>query len=210
MKESSRVNFYGRDFIVTPNVLIPRPETEQIIDATLNLAGIAYLPGVKPGPCQLPQNPIILDVGTGSGCIAVTLAKELPNAKIYASDISQPALKVATKNAAMHSATIHTIISHLLEKVNFTPDVIVANLPYVDATWDWLDKQALAKEPAIALYAEDGGLKLIKELIRTAHSPYFILESDPCQHETIKQYAKKYNYNLIETRGYILVFKYKK
>lgn len=206
-------DFYGRDFLITPDVLIPRPETEQLIDAVLNLAGKPYLPGVKPSPRRLPQNLTILDVGTGSGCIAVTLAKELPNAKIYASDISTLALEIAQKNAAKHDAPITFIISHLLEKVNSgaipTPDLVVANLPYVDETWDWLDKQALAKEPAIALYAKDRGLALIKELLNQAtalHIKYLVLESDPCQHETIKNYAIKCNYNLIDVRGYILSF----
>ena len=86
-------DFYGRDFIVTPDVLIPRPETEQIVDAVLNLAGEPYLPGVKPSKRKLPENPIILDVGTGSGCIAITLALELPDSTIYTSDISKKAIE---------------------------------------------------------------------------------------------------------------------
>ena len=199
-------DFYGRDFLVTKDVLIPRPETEQIIDAVLNLAGKPYLPGVKPSQRVLKEHPIILDVGTGSGCIAITLALELPEAKIYASDVSEPALKIAQKNALNLNAPISTIISYLLEKVNFTPDVVVANLPYVDETWDWLDKEALSKEPSIALYAEDGGLKLIKELINQATTrgvEYLILEADPCQHAAIIDYAKG-KYSLIETRGFIL------
>lgn len=206
-------DFYGRNFLVTPDVLIPRPETEQIIDTILNLAGKSYLPGVKSGPNQLPDNPIILDVGTGSGCIAVTIKKELPNAEVYATDISEKALKIAQKNAQNYGAPIPFIISHLLEKVNNddipTPDVVVANLPYVNKNWDWLDKSALAHEPSIALYAEDHGLKLIKELINQAaglHIPRLILEADPCQHTEIINFAKG-KYNLEETRGFILSLK---
>ena len=93
-------DFYGRVFLVTKDVLIPRPETEQIIDAVLNLAGKPYLPGVKPSQRVLKEHPIILDIGTGSGCIAITLALELPEAKIYASDVSEPALKIAQKKRA--------------------------------------------------------------------------------------------------------------
>ena len=111
-------DFYGRDFLVTPDVLIPRPETEQIIDAILNLAGKPYLPGVKPAPRVLPENPVILDVGTGSGCIAITIKKELPEAEVYATDISEKALKIAQKNAAKHGAPISFIISHLCKNVN--------------------------------------------------------------------------------------------
>ena len=202
-------NFYGRDFLVTPDVLIPRPETEQIIDAVLNLAGKPYLPGIKPGKNQLPENPLILDVGTGSGCIAITLKKELPNAQVYATDISESALKVAQKNAQNHDASISLIISHLLNNVKLTPNIIVANLPYVDETWDWLDKEALSHEPKTALYAEDHGLKLIKELITqsiTRNIPRLILEADPCQHKEIINFAIKKGLQHLETRGFILTF----
>ena len=205
-------NFYGRDFIVTPDVLIPRPETEQLVDAVLTLAGKPYLLGVKPPKRILPKKPIILDVGTGSGCIAITLKLELPEAEVYASDISPKAIKIAQKNATKHGATIHFIISHLLKKVKPndipTPDIIVANLPYVDENWDWLDKKSLSYEPSTALYAEDHGLALIKKLIDEAteiQTPYLILEADPCQHEEIIKYAK--HYNLIRINGYILSFK---
>ncbi len=112
-------DFYGRDFLVTEDTLIPRPETEQLIDSVLNLAGKPYLPGVRPSKRVFPQNPTILDVGTGSGCIAITLALELPEAKVYASDISAKALKVAQTNAANLATPISFIISSLLEKVTF-------------------------------------------------------------------------------------------
>lgn len=202
-------DFYGRDFIVTPDVLIPRPETEQIIDTVLNLAGKPYLPGVKPGPNQLPEHPIILDIGTGSGCIAITIKKELPNAEVYATDISEKALQIAQKNAQNHGVRLPLIISHLLDNVKFTPDIIVANLPYVDKDWDWLDQEALSHEPALALYAEGHGLKLIKELIAQAadlYVPRLVLEADPCQHTEIIDYAQKAGFSLAETRGFILLF----
>ena len=211
------VDFYGRNFSVTSDVLIPRPETEQLIDVVLSLAGKPYLPGVKPSPRELPEHPIILDVGTGSGCIAITLKKELPEATIYATDISEPALKIAQKNAAKHSAHITTIISHLLDKVKDStfsaPDLIVANLPYVDEDWPWLDKKSLSKEPSIALYAKDHGLALIKELIEEASNlriPRLILEADPCEHLKIKEIAENNKYKLIKITGYIIYLKYKK
>ncbi len=199
-------DFYGRDFIVTPDVLIPRPETEQIIDTILNLAGKPYLPGVKPSKRVLPPNPTILDVGTGSGCIAITIKKELPEAEVYATDISEKALQIAQKNAQNHGVYLPFIISRLLDNVKFTPDVIVANLPYVDKKWDWLDKEALSHEPPIALYAADHGLKLIKELIDAASSKYLILEADPCQHQEIINFATKKGLQHLETRGFILTF----
>lgn len=206
-------DFYGRDFIVSPDVLIPRPETEQIIDAVLNLAGKPYLPGVKPAPRILPPNPIILDVGTGSGCIAITVKKELPEAEVYACDISKKALQVAQKNATKHDVTIHLIISYLLEKVNSRelplPTLVIANLPYVDTGWKWLDKEALSYEPSIALYADDHGLDLIKKLINQSanlHIPYIALEADPCQHDEIIEYAAKKGLQFLEARGYIITF----
>ncbi len=206
-------DFYGRDFIVSPDVLIPRPETEQIIDTVLNLSGKPYLPGVKPTPRILPPNPIILDVGTGSGCIAITVKKELPEAKVYGCDISEKALQVAQKNATKHSVTIPFIISHLLEKVNSRelplPTLVIANLPYVDTDWEWLDKNALSFEPSIALYADDHGLGLIKKLIDQSanlHIPYIVLEADPCQHDEIIEYASKKGLQFLEARGFIITF----
>lgn len=204
------VNFYGRDFIITPDVLIPRPETEQLIDAVLTLAGKPFLPGIKAPSRELPENPVILDVGTGSGCIAITIKKELPEATIYASDISEKALEVAKKNASAQNAPISIIISHLLKNVKLKrlkPDLVVANLPYVDKTWDWLDLNSLKKEPAIALFAEDSGLALIKELIDEASAlkiPRLLLEADPCQHDKIALYAEKKGYLLINITGFIL------
>ena len=202
-------DFYGRDFIVTPDVLIPRPETEQIIDAVLTLAGKPYLPGIKPTPNQLPKNPTILDIGTGSGCIAITIKKELPDAIVYASDISEKALNVAKKNAKKHHTEIDFIKSNLLQNINFTPDLITANLPYVDENWEWLDKTSLDYEPATALYAEDHGLALIKTLIQETKQrkiKYLILEADPSQHTDIINYATKTGSQLVEARGFILTF----
>ena len=209
MNEGSKVNFYGRDFDITPDVLIPRPETEMMVDAVLNLAGKSYLPGVKPAPMVLPRNPRILDVGTGSGCVAISLALELSEAAVTACDVSKKALMVAKKNAKNLGAKIEFVESDLLSDVLGDFDVIVANLPYVDADWDWIDKKALSREPAIALYAGEGGLALIKKLIGQAakrKTKYLILEADPCQHEKVIQYARNYNYSLLETRGFCLVF----
>ena len=207
---SQKIDFYGRDFIVAPDVLIPRPETEMMVDAVLNLVGKAYLPGVQPSKPKLPQNCSILDVGTGSGCVAVSLALELPNATIIACDVSKEALNIARKNAENLGANVKFIESDLLDAISDNIDIIVANLPYVDKNWEWLDKEALSSEPALALYAEDGGLALIKRLIDRVSErefKYLILEADPCQHERVIDYAAKNNCSLLETRGFILVFR---
>ena len=204
---SNLVDFYGRDFKITPDVLIPRPETEQIIDTVLNLVGKPFLPGVKPSKAKLPEDITIVDVGTGSGCIATTLKLEVPQAKVVATDISEAALAVARNNAERLGANVIFRKSDLLEEIDFTPDLVVANLPYVDENWDWIDKEALSKEPALALYAKDGGLELIFKLIDQATQrgiKHLVLEADPCQHERIIDYASKKGLVHHETRGFIL------
>ena len=139
--------FYGFKFYVNKNVLVPRPETEEIIDRVLSF--------MKKHPNQGLD---ICDVGTGSGCIAVTLAKRLPQAKIYALDKSKDALKVARENAKHHKigSRITFLEGELLEPLTKKVDIIVANLPYVksDKISD-LESQISDWEPRIAL---DGGV----------------------------------------------------
>ena len=208
MNESLRqVNFYGREFNVNPDVLIPRPETEMIVDAVLNLVGKPYLPGVRPSEARLPRDLTIVDVGTGSGCIAVTLKLELPEAIVVASDVSEKALVVAKENAERLGAEVEFVQADLLDDAIITPDLVVANLPYVDKNWDWIDKKALSKEPSLALYAEDGGLAKIKRLIDQVTErgiKHLILEADPSQHQSIINYADKKGLTLGETRGFAL------
>lgn len=202
-------DFYGRDFLVTPDVLIPRPETEQIIDLLLTLAGKPYLPGMKAPKRVLPERPIIVDVGTGSGCIAITTKLELKDAKVIGVDIEEGALKIAEKNAQKFGADVALIKSNLLENIKEKPDVVIANLPYVDENWSWLDKKTLSAEPSSALYAKDGGLELIKRLIAELaklKTEHILLESDPCQHRDIIEFAEKNGLHLNETRGFILYF----
>ena len=172
--------FYGRDFKVTSSTLIPRPETEALITEIINLR---------------PQT--ILDVGTGSGCIAITLAKELPEAEITAVDISEDALGVAQENAKTYQADIDFRQSDLLKGLAKTEkyDLIVANLPYVDANWDWLGTE-INFEPKNALYAKDGGLEFIKKLIDQAPDHLnpdacLVLEADITQHQEIIKYAQR-------------------
>ena len=220
-------DFYGLDFIVSPDVLIPRPETEQLIDIVLNLAGKPFLPGIKAGYRKLPEKPTIVDVGTGSGCIAITIKKLLPEATVYALDISENALKVARKNAKLHQETnIILENSNLLKffigegnsknqstNTQTKIDLIVANLPYVNKNWDWIDKEALSYEPEIALYAEEGGLHLIKKLIEQSanlDATFILLEADPCQHQLIIEYAKTKNYQLTNTEGFAILFQFTK
>ena len=232
MKESKKpkayvdgvVEFYGREFLVSSDVLIPRPETEVAVDLVLSLYGKAYLPGVSVSPRVLPESPRILDVGTGSGCIAVTLKLEIPEAEVFGCDVSTAALTVARENARKLGAEVELFESDLLAfsrggggdwsaerisaKLARKFDVIVANLPYVDREWEWLDEEALGFEPETALYAEDGGLALIYRLLEQARgkTKYLVLEADPCQHERIASRAESQGYQLLKTSGFQLLF----
>lgn len=147
--------FYGRSFIVNRLVLIPRPETEHLVEAAL---------AIRPQPRR------ILDIGTGSGILAITLALELPHATITATDISPAALAVAQQNAQALGATgrIRFLVSDLfaaLDRRRF--DCIVANPPYV-STSETLEPQVRDYEPATALYAGPDGLALYRRLIPDA------------------------------------------
>ena len=143
-------NFYGRDFLVSPAVLIPRPETEMMIDEVLALAGKAYLPGIKTPERKLSENPVILDVGTGSGCVATTIKLEIPEAKVIGLDVSAEALKVARQNAEKLGADVEFIRSDLLSNYKGeNPDVVVANLPYYITTPILM--KLLEEEPGLSL-----------------------------------------------------------
>ncbi|MBR5620980.1 peptide chain release factor N(5)-glutamine methyltransferase [Candidatus Saccharibacteria bacterium] len=193
--------FYGRDFLVDKNVLIPRPETEVMIDVVKKIAA------------SEARDLKILDVGTGSGCIAVTLKLELEGVKVLAVDVSKSALEVARDNAKRLGAEVEFIESSLLEKVEAEDfDIVTANLPYVDKSWDWLSRRDLASEPELALYAEDGGLALIFELINQVKKQlrpgtYLALECDVSQQDRLIMYAKNLGLELIQKNGYITVFR---
>jgi release factor glutamine methyltransferase len=153
-----RAPFYGRDFWVTPAALIPRPETEQLVEVA---AGWATGRGLVR----------VVDVGTGSGCIAITLAHLLPAAEIEATDNSVAALAVAQENARRHGVAdrIHFHHGHLLDPLEQAPDLVVANLPYIAShEWTALDDGVKSFEPAEALLGGPDGLALIGELMQQA------------------------------------------
>ena len=206
-------DFFGREFLVNPDVLIPRPETEAMVEMVLSLAGKSYLAGVVVPPAVLPKCPRILEVGTGSGCVAITLKLEVPEAEIFACDVSEKALKVAVKNAEKFGVLdektgVKFAKSDLLSAYKKCDDnepdfdVIVANLPYVDRNWSWIS--GVENEPEIALYANDGGLELIFELLKQARNRtrYLIIEADPIQHDRIEEEVKRCGYELVKISGY--------
>lgn len=147
--------FYGLDFKVNKHVLIPRPDTELLVDKVIEY-------------CKIRKNTsVIADVGTGSGCIAVTLKKYLPTTQVLASDISATALTIAKQNARQHHTAITFFRSNLLQaaprKYLGKLDIIVSNLPYLTKTE--ANKKNLAFEPQIALTAGDSAIKLMAQLI---------------------------------------------
>jgi release factor glutamine methyltransferase len=169
--------FWGMDFIVSPAVLIPRPETEHVIETVLELAPVER---------TRQEVPIrILDVGTGSGCIALALAKELPRAEIHATDISGAALEIARANAARHQleSRIQFHQSDLLEGLNLADlDFVVSNPPYVgESEEDQVQLEVRKFEPRIAVFAGPSGLATIRRLIPQAHEAlhpggWFVME----------------------------------
>ena len=191
--------FYGRKFNVNPSVLIPRPETEDIIDMVKEL---------KPKT--------VLDVGAGSGCIGITVALEVPKVDVIATDISRDALEVLRENSEMYKSEMEkkeSVFSYMQmdlvdRKLAKFIDVVVANLPYVDRGWSWTSPE-LKFEPEGALYAEDGGCALIFRLLREINAEMIgnlILEADPSQHERIIKRAEQTGFKHEETRNFALRF----
>ncbi|MDO4902076.1 MAG: HemK/PrmC family methyltransferase [bacterium] len=200
--------FYGRNFFVNNSVLVPRPETETLIDCIKNL----YIEG-----------DIILDVGTGSGIIPISILAEFhknfgdnKNLEVFASDISLSALAVANLNAKkILNQEIPLFESDLLEKIpqgilqKIT--ILTANLPYVDQNWiDFSEENELNHEPQIALYAEDGGLDLYKKLFQQAQNlpsiKFLLIEADPDQFQDLEDVAKNHQFRLVQKQNYTLVF----
>jgi release factor glutamine methyltransferase len=149
--------FYGFTFRVTPDVLIPRPETEQLVEMVLAWAA-------PRGAMQ------IVDVGTGSGCIAVSLAHHLPQASVTAVDLSPTALAIAQENARrLTDQSITFLEGSLLSPLAHKVDLIVANLPYItDGEWTMLDDGVKLHEPALALRGGSDGLMSIHALLQQA------------------------------------------
>jgi len=150
--------FYWRDFTVTSAVLIPRPETEMIIDIAM----------VASGAYRYPQ---IIDVGTGSGCIAVTMAAELPLATVVATDISAPALLVAASNARRHGVSERVTFRHgaFFAGCDEPVDMILSNPPYVpDRDRATMAPEVEGHEPAKALFSGGDGLDCVRSLVTLA------------------------------------------
>jgi len=170
--------FWGMDLIVTPAVLIPRPETEHVVETVLEIvktegaAGHAYRERSRRE--QPPRTIRIVDVGTGSGCIALALARELPQGEIHATDVSTAALEISRVNAARHQLErrIHFREADLLAGFeNDSLDFVVSNPPYVgESEEDEVQLEVRKFEPRNAVFAGATGLETIARLIPEAHA----------------------------------------
>jgi release factor glutamine methyltransferase len=151
-------SFYGMDFNVNANVLIPRPETEELVEWI-----------IKENPTTENANGLkILDIGTGSGCIAIALAKNLPKAQVFALDVSEKALAVAEKNAIQNNVDVTFLQQNILETADLIQsfDIIVSNPPYVrNLEKQEIKKNVLEHEPHLALFvADDDALVFYKKI----------------------------------------------
>lgn len=193
-----RKEFFGRSFHVNKSTLIPRPETETLIEVVSSI--LQHDKNLKS----------VIDIGTGSGCIGITCKLENPKISITLSDISKQALKIAEKNAAKYKIKPVLIQSNLLKNIRSNFDIIIANLPYVDSSWQVSPE--LKHEPKNALYAKDNGLEYIKKLLdqtsnNLSNNGYVIIEADPTQHKSIINYAKQHNLIFEKSIDFCLVFK---
>lgn len=151
-----RKEFMALEFEVTPAVLVPNPDTEVLVQRAVAIARELG------GPMRSA------DVGTGSGCIAVAIARYAPNAEVWATDVSEDALEVAARNVARHglASRVHLLCGDLLEPAPHDLDLVCANLPYIDPAAD-VTREVRA-QPAAALFAGDGGAEVVTRLLGQA------------------------------------------
>ncbi len=178
--------FWGRSFVVDSRVLIPRPETEHLVEVVLELDRSHYLGSA----------PKILEVGTGSGCLAVTIALELPSSEIVATDLSPGALALARRNAKAHgvSGRVRPIAADMLSGLHTeTFDLVISNPPYVapeDAPS--LSPEVLDHEPGMALFGEGDGMGSIGRLLRESQGlPFLAIEIGAGQEDQVVELAEK-------------------
>lgn len=194
--------FYGKQFLVNKHTLEPRPETETLIDL---FKGIVT-----------PNDKVqVVDVGTGSGCIAITLSLDLPHLKVLATDIDAECISVALSNQEILKSSVSFYQGNLLESVasQLSEDyIVVANLPYVPSSHT-INRAAMF-EPAHAIFGGEDGLDLYREMFEQVSSyqlkPSLIFtESLPFQHQSLNKLAVESDFSLVKTEDFIQVFEYK-
>jgi release factor glutamine methyltransferase len=190
-------DFYGLEFAVDRRALIPRPETEHLVE--MAQARIKADPASSPLRQTSSLKAPVVDVGTGSGCIAISLAVKLPEARLIATDISSDALALATENARRHkvSARIQFLRGDLLAPLPVRAEGIVANLPYVTtAEWERLARNIRNYEPRAALDGGPDGLTYIRRLLsqaaqRVKPDGWLLLEIGATQGQAVTALARR-------------------
>ena len=178
------VDFYGYNFKVNENVLIPRFETEELVNRTINYINKYFKKDVR-----------IVDLGCGSGCISITLSKEL-DISVDAVDISSDAIDVALENCKFNNANVNFYFGDMLSPLNKKYDVIISNPPYISYDEEIMDI-VKNNEPSIALYADNDGLYFYEEILKNASNylndkSMIAFEIGYKQGESIKSIAYKY------------------
>ncbi len=199
-----KTEFYGREFIINKHVLEPRPESETMIDLLIKVLGDRL---------EVTEEPVtIVDVGTGSGALAITTKLEYPKAKVIATEIDPNCLKIAKQNAAKYKASIKFLQGNLLESAYdlepSTANLVLANLPYVPD--NFTVNQAAAMEPKIAIFGGEDGLDVYRRLfdqLKTRPAKFVLTESLPFQHKNLATIAKRAGYKLQIADDFIQVFK---
>jgi len=192
---TNSIDFFRRNFYINQNVLIPRPETEEIISQALKL--------------NLSNVMNIADIGCGSGCIGITLALELPEKNVDLYDIDDQAIGVAVKNCSNHNLKLNTYKSDLLLNMKSDYDLIVCNLPYVPNNLDVSDE--VKSEPKIAVFSGHDGMKLYRIFWRQINilnfkPKHIITESLISQHDLMNQLAINSGYKLVSINNLIQTF----
>lgn len=187
--------FFGREFNVNKHVLVPRPETESIIELLLTL--------------DFRKPPVIADVGTGSGCIGVTAALELPGSTVHLYDADKEALAVARSNARQYGVKAGYFVSNVLDTWHDDYDIVLANLPYVPN--EYPINEAAGFEPKLALFSGSDGLDhyrhMWQQIAQHQQKPaHVIIEALPEQHTTLAKLAESAAYKLHAAQGYVQHF----
>src|SRR5690606_31656459 len=185
--------FFGLDFSVTPDVLIPRPETEVLVERAIKTA---------------PKKSQVLELGTGSGCIAVSLKKNRPDLSVTAADVSQPALAVARRNAKLNRVGIEFVLSDLFKEISGRFDLVLANLPYVP---EGVRRMAeLDFEPQVALYGGVDGLDVYRQFFAGLSGHLHaggsaIIETGPTQRQAVVNLADDFGFKLKSITEYVSI-----